>query len=161
MRVSLRRASRLGVVLIAQGSCAQQVELLQQLDTNGDGRLSRSEFRPFSRSTVDANGQLRDGLGQRQHFDSIDVDGDGSISLTEFGAAVSGGSAPNLQDAGDAAMATIQHFDQDGDEQLSREELAVMLSMSHNVDASQLDADGDGYITHEELRSSIEASQPR
>ena len=141
---------------------AQHAELFQTLDQNGDGLLSRKEMRPFSQSTVDANGQQRDGFAQRQHFDGMDTNRDGFIDATEFAAASSIGQAPAaLQDPATMAAATLAHFDEDHDGRLSPEELATMLSMSHGVDVTELDADADGYVTQEELLASIEATAYR
>lgn len=45
--------------------------------------------------------------------------------------------------------------EQDKDGRLGPGELEVLLGMSSGVDLSQLDTDGDGYVTHEEVAASI------
>ena len=73
--------------------------------------LSRKEFRRFTQSTVGANGGLS-GLEERQHFDSIDANRDGSISSQEFlGSASHGEASSVVQEPEGAAAATIAHFD--------------------------------------------------
>lgn len=150
--------STLLVVLLFQGTSAQLRELFETLDQNNDGSLNRKEFRAFSQSTVGADGQPRDGFSQRQHFDSIDLDGDGLVGVDEFAASSSEVDAPHAQDPDAAAAATINHFDTDGDGQLSVSEMEALLSMSHGVDADSLDTNHDGYVSHEELRQSIQAT---
>ena len=138
---------------------AQHRELFETLDENGDGALSRREFRRFSQSTVDASGQQRDGLAQRRHFDRVDADSDGVISSVEFTASSSSGEAPEaLQDPAAAAAATVAHFDENGDGKLDANEMETFLSMSHGLDIQTLDADADGYVTQEELLRLIEQS---
>ena len=150
------------VLLILRESGAQHGEMFQTLDVDGDGTLSRRELRPISQTTVDPRtGQPRNGFEQRQHFERMDVNGDGRIDLMEFEAASTVAEGPSaLQDPDAAAAATISHFDEDNDGLLGPDELSTLLSMSHGVDATSLDSDGDGFVSHEELRASIEASMP-
>ena len=78
---------------------------------NTDGRLSRKEFRTFTQSTINADGQLS-GLEERGHFDSIDANRDGSISIDEFmGSSQSAQVPESMQDPEAAATAAIAHFD--------------------------------------------------
>ena len=132
------------------------------LDQDNDGLLSRREFRTVTRSAVTADGKTdgAQGLKERRHFDQVDTDHDGSISLAEFMAASGNGVMPSdMQTPDSVASATIAHFDQDNDGRLGPEELEVLLQMSHGVELAKLDVDGDGYVTHEELMSAYAETQ--
>lgn len=125
---------------------------------DGDGRLSRREFRHVTQSAIGADGQPLSGIEQRRHFDRVDANLDGAITLAEFLSSSEEGAA-RAPAGHDPVTATMAHFDSDGDGQLDEEELQAMLSMSHGVDRTLLDIDGDGFVTKEELAAAMQPPQ--
>ena len=69
----------------------------------------------MTRSAVGGDG-TSSGLEERRHFDRVDLDRDGSITLEEFMAAASSAevSPSRIEDPDATAAATIAHFDQVG-----------------------------------------------
>jgi Ca2+-binding EF-hand superfamily protein len=88
---------------------------LKAADTNGDGVISREEAKALPRLA--------------QHFDQIDADKNGSISMDELKAA--------------HAHQRQAHFDRMDTDRFPR------MADKFNV----IDANGDGYITKDELKA--------
>lgn len=99
---------------------------IKAADTNGDGVISREEAKALPRLA--------------QHFDQIDADKNGSISMDEL-----------------KAMHAHQregHFDRmdtDRDGKLSRAEAERFPRMADKF--GKLDANGDGFVTKDELKT--------
>jgi Ca2+-binding EF-hand superfamily protein len=107
---------------------ARMLERLKAADTNGDGMISREE----------ANA----GLPQlAKHFDRIDTDKNGLITMREFEAAMKG-----LHRRHHDAMA---HLDKDGDGVISREEAQAAPRLAKHFD--EIDTNKDGFLSKDEL----------
>jgi Ca2+-binding EF-hand superfamily protein len=99
---------------------------LKAADTNGDGVISREEAKALPRLA--------------QHFDQIDADKNGSISMDELKAAHA-----------HQRQAHFDRMDTDRDGKLSRAEVERFPRMADKFNV--LDANGDGYITKDELKA--------
>lgn len=90
-------------------------------------------------------------------FDSMDTDGDGNINAEEFSSyLVKQGYAKDSADR--TAKRIVKQLDQDGDEKISRSEWQdARLAQKFQEEAiiraqfKRIDANNDGYITHDEL----------
>ncbi len=118
---------------------------IQQLDTDGDGKVS-----------------LEEALApQQQRFDEIDADGDGYITAEEagnaFNAQVPAEMLEAMQERGmpDPGETFVKNLDQDGDGRVSREEFEQPTIESFN----RMDTDGDGYATREEATAFFDEMQ--
>jgi Ca2+-binding EF-hand superfamily protein len=107
---------------------AQMLERLKAADTNGDGMISREE----------ANVALPQ---LARHFDRIDSDKNGLISIQEFESAMKG-----LHRRHHNAMA---HLDKDGDGLISRDEAKAAPRLAKHFD--EIDTSKDGFLSKDEL----------
>lgn len=106
--------------------------LMAQMDSDGDGAISRTE--------MDA--------AQSQRFASLDADGDGLVSEAEYVDAV------KERGRGRMAERMAQRFaqtDADGDGFATEAE----FTDAGAVRFDRMDADGDGLVTADEMRQSI------
>ena len=107
---------------------AHMLERLKAADTNGDGMISREE----------ANA----GLPQlARHFDRIDADKNGLITMQELDAAMKG-----LHQRHHDPM---KHLDKDGDGLISREEAQAAPRLAKHFD--EIDTSKDGFLSKDEL----------
>ena len=107
---------------------ARLLERLKAADINGDGMISRDE----------ANA----GLPQlAKHFDAIDTDKNGMITLQEFEAAMKG-----LHRRRHSVLA---HLDKDGDGLISRDEAQAAPRLARHF--NEIDANKDGFLSKDEL----------
>lgn len=109
---------------------AHMLEKLKAADTNGDGMISGEE----------ANAGLP---RLARHFNRIDTDKNGLITMNEFEAAMKG-----MHRRHHGAMT---HLDKDGDGRISLDEAQAAPRLAKHFD--QIDADKDGYLTKDELRA--------
>ena len=110
-------------------------ELHGRLDENGDGSVDKREF--VTRMNFEnIPGLVPQDLGSI--FDALDVNGDGALSLMEFGLYLEGASInraekvkkidPEIQRAmKDEIKALFDSFDQDGDGQITAQEICRTL----------------------------------
>lgn len=102
--------------------------LLKQADTNGDGMLSRDEALAFA----------------AKRFDAADANHDGQLTADEVRASFQ-----------QKRAAHWKKIDTDGDGRISKAEAqANAPRLAQRFD--QLDANGDGYLTPEELRAGFQ-----
>jgi Ca2+-binding EF-hand superfamily protein len=99
---------------------------IKAADTNGDGVISREEAKALPRLA--------------QHFDQIDADKNGSISMDEMKAM----HARHRE-------GRFDRMDTDRDGKVSRAEAERFPQMADKF--GKLDANGDGFITKDELKS--------
>jgi hypothetical protein len=118
--------------------------LWSQIDTNGDGSVSRDE--------IQAAGKAR--------FDRADADHDGQLSADEI-AAEAKRIEEERQDARRRAMAArmIDRKDDNGDGKLSADELRLPRLGEHLLDRA--DADHDGTVSKSEYDASMEQMRER
>jgi Ca2+-binding EF-hand superfamily protein len=94
----------------------------KNMDTDGDGKISRTEFASYD----------------QQRFSKMDANGDGVISLNELSTDGDGD-----RDASDK----FKKLDTDGDGKLS----ATEQKTGCDAKFTTLDTDGDGYISQSEM----------
>lgn len=145
-------------------------DLIDALDTDGDGEVSAEEIAAaFSSAGLDASG-VADALGE------IDTDANGALSADELTTAISSGmeahgpkgpppSGPppgGGMSADETASSLIDAFDTDEDSGLSMDEILSALGQNEDEDGSilsvfsSLDSDGDGAINAGELSAAIQ-----
>ena len=150
-------------------------DLIDSLDTNGDGQVSAEEITAaFSSAGLDASG-VSDAIGQ------IDTDANGALSADELTTAISsdmeahgakgpppggppaGGPPPGgPPSADDAASSILSAFDTDDDSSLSMDEILSAIGKENDQDGtlssifSSLDTDGNGSINTNELSAAIQ-----
>lgn len=107
-------------------------ERLKAADTNADGRLSRDEARALP--------------GIAAHFDAIDTDKDGLITLQELQAFRQARHA-----AGGQRGEGWKKLDVNGDGKLSQEEVVNAPRLQQNFKA--IDTNGDGILSAEEIQA--------
>lgn len=118
-----------------QRQASEIEQLLQMLDTDGDGRISRDEH--LSR----VHGM----------FDRMDADHDGLVTVEEMDAVRN-----ELHGQGrTSSQVELSKVDTDGDNKLSQEE----HSKSTQVEFERMDGDHDGYLTVTELETAAAAGR--
>jgi Ca2+-binding EF-hand superfamily protein len=135
--------------------------LVDALDTNGDGKVSAEEIAAAFKTAGLATDKVNDAVK------ALDTDGDGQLSAGELAKAISsdvsvhhhhdhGGPPP----AGDVANSVLAAFDTNADSGLSLSEIASGLGKQDGSAAlsgifSSLDSNGDGVLSADELTSAI------
>lgn len=85
-------------------------KLLSQLDVDGNGSLSQSEFEARSKGDPKSQGLMGPPLSADSIFREFDTDGDGSISKAEFESALSRSTGSTSASAADQEDDFIQTF---------------------------------------------------
>jgi Ca2+-binding EF-hand superfamily protein len=150
-------------------------DLIDALDTNGDGEVSAEEIAAaFSSAGLDDSG-VSDALG------AIDTDANGALSADELTTAIAsdmeargpkgpppggpppGGPPPGSgMSADEAASSILDELDTDENSGLSIDEILSALGQDEDEDGSissifsSLDSDGDGNINAAELSAAIQ-----
>lgn len=108
-------------------------------DITGDGKVSRGEIDEFERGSALQKALLDNSAS----FSRLDVDRDGSLSPIEFQALAANPTIPDI-------TSIMQRFDKNRDQQIT----IVEYRIATLVRFDDLDADKDGSIDENELRSS-------
>lgn len=133
-------------------------KVFNRFDANRDGMISSDELAGVLRALgSDPSDQEVD-----QMMAEIDSDKDGRVSLQEFAAFCNGdsGSQFSAEDGERDLREAFEHYDQDGNGQISSTELHQILSRLGErctVDdcarmIKSFDSDGDGYVSFDEFR---------
>ena len=126
------------------GDSTQADAMFASVDTNGDGSLTGNEVGQmlksmFSGGGTDAFVQSR---GDAQRFSELDIDGDGNISMAEFGIdGTSGTSTAGTSTSEEMAMASA--IDTSATAPLNEEALQALLG--------QVDSNADGQLSNAEI----------
>ncbi|XP_031477738.1 probable calcium-binding protein CML36 [Nymphaea colorata] len=127
-------------------------EVFRILDKDGDGKIARAELEDVLRrlgSATPAEVSLMVSLADR--------DGDGCITVEEFGALGQVAAGPAQ---GTELMDAFRVFDSDGDGRISAEELLCVLQALGDEDCTlddcrriirSVDSDGDGFVGFEDF----------
>lgn len=115
------------------GPRGQMHERIKQADANGDGMLSKEEAKALPRISA--------------HFDEIDTNRDGQITMEEL-------RAFHKAQMQQRHAEHWKKIDTDGDGRISRIE-AQQNAPRLFERFDQIDANGDGYITPDELRAAM------
>lgn len=139
---------------------AMREMMFRRLDTNGDGKLEKSELSSFA-------AKMSERTGQKISADDLltrgDANGDGTLSADEMPA------PPPRPDRGDASSYQgkgppnpFARLDADGSGSLSAQELQAMAQriaehtgqqVTGEQLLAQLDSDGDGAVSNAEMSS--------
>ncbi|KAC9819671.1 hypothetical protein E3N88_45219 [Mikania micrantha] len=148
---------------LSEISADVQYELVQAfriIDTDGDGRITRSELEALLSRIGGSEPISQDEL--RSMINEIDTDGDGSISLQEFGL-ISAAFGPPSGD--DELRCAFEFFDADHDGMITAEELFAVFEFIGDgrctLDEckrmiSSVDKNGDGFVCFEDFTRMME-----
>jgi Ca2+-binding EF-hand superfamily protein len=118
------------------------MRVFKSFDTDADGRILASKFQKLRRSTT---------AEAKEMVAAVDTDGDGFISIEEFGALLDDGES-------DALRMAFQEYDENGDGMITAEELCRALPRDLTVEKcaemiAGVDKDGDGVISFDEFKA--------
>ena len=116
----------------SDGSADPLMALFQQMDQDGDGKVSQSEFQTGLQNLTQGSG---DATGLGNLFAMLDTNGDGVIDQAEQAAApqalANAGQSPPMpppvQGSSDLLQALFQRLDQNGDGEISQTEFQTGL----------------------------------
>ncbi len=116
----------------SDGSADPLMALFQQMDQDGDGKVSQSEFQTGLQNLTQGSG---DATGLGNLFAMLDTNGDGVIDQAEQAAApqalANAGQSPPMpppvQGSADLLQALFQQLDQNGDGEISQTEFQTGL----------------------------------
>ena len=109
-------------------------------DTNGDGTISRDEAKALPRLA--------------RHFDEIDANRDNQLTADELRAF-----HQKMHEGHKGKGGFLKKLDTDGDGRISRPEAQAAPRLAAHFD--EIDADRDGFLTHDELRAAHGRRQPQ
>lgn len=124
-------------VAVAASALAEPRGGLLRLDTDGDGQVSREEFR------------LPPPRRGESLFDRGDSNGDGTITRDELLMSLDEGEDARDERRRDRALERFDEMDADGNSVLTEEE-------ARNAAFARLDENGDGFVTEDEARAAHE-----
>ncbi len=134
MKYRIPLSAALGLLLTSSLVLAEHGGGILQLDSDGDGQVSRAEFRPPE--------QRR---GPRI-FERADLDEDGSITRDEVLSAIEDGAEERLARMKEHMLQMFDTMDQDGNGVVTETE-----ALDHAF--ARADANGDGFVTEEEAQA--------
>lgn len=140
--LGLALAAGLGLSLAAPAMAMHHNKLeaaFQAADKDGDGSLDKEEAKALPRVS--------------KHFDRLDADRSGTLSLDEITAGAEKGRKTHdrMKQRHDHAKDRFAAADTDGDGSLDREEAKSLPHVARDFD--RIDADQSGTVTVEELRA--------
>lgn len=160
-----------------------QQKLFARMDADSDGSVTKAEltshFSTENMSTMLAAQETSAADIAEKIMGEADADGDGALSADEFAAAApkrgpggpggpggmrgAGGPPPGVgpggaEDAESAATDLLSDLDTDGDGVLSAEELAAAFAVTASVSFADADAEGDGSVSESEYAATQAAS---
>jgi len=109
----------------------------RKADADNDGAMTRDEAKSMPRVA--------------KHFDAIDIDKDGTVSLEEIRA--------SMRKAHERGVERFRAADKDNDGTLTREEAKSMPRVARHFDA--IDTDKDGTVSEQEIHAYMKARQPK
>ena len=108
----------------------------KKADKDNDGTLTRDEAKSMPRVA--------------KHFDAIDTDKDGTVSLLEIRA-----SMKKAKEMHDRAVERFKSADKDNDGTLTKDEAKAMPRVAKHFDA--IDTDKDGTVSEQEIHDYMKA----
>lgn len=149
----LRRAVLTAIAMQLTDSSLQDLkDQFAAIDKDHDGTISYEEFEECMAREMNLNPKLNIRTFAASIFQAADTDGSGSMDYSEFLAAAL---REQTYCCEEAIRAAFRVFDQDGNGQISREEVASVIANSGDeVESlmSEVDLNGDGLISYEEFR---------
>ncbi|KAL8189242.1 hypothetical protein R6Q57_028808 [Mikania cordata] len=139
--------------LISAGVQYELVQAFRIIDTDGDGRITKSELEALLSRIGGSEPISQDEL--RSMINEIDTDGDGSVSLQEFGLISAACGPPS---GVDELRCAFEFFDADHDGMIKAEELFAVFEFIGDgrctLDEckrmiSSVDKNGDGFVCFE------------
>jgi Ca2+-binding EF-hand superfamily protein len=131
----------------AKDADTELMRVFKSFDADADGRISASEIQKLRRCTT---------AEAKEMVAAVDSDGDGFISIEEFGALLDDGES-------DALRMAFEEYDENGDGMITAEELCralrrVLPDEDLTVEKcaemiAGVDKDGDGVISFDEFKA--------
>jgi len=130
-----------GYVSAAEDHGAKMEAAFKKADADNDGTLTRNEAKSMPRVA--------------KHFDAIDTDKDGTVSLDEV--------RVSMKKAGkemhDRGVERFKAADKDNDGTLTKDEAKAMPRVAQNFDA--IDTDKDGTVSEKEIHAYMKAQHAK
>ncbi|HAV64414.1 MAG TPA: hypothetical protein DCY13_18855 [Verrucomicrobiales bacterium] len=123
---------------------ARERAIIKKFDTDGDGRLNRTEKR-----RADAAIEESERREKEAWIEKLDKDGDGKVSESEKASAA--------KEAAERRQEWIRKHDKDGDGKISEAEKEAAGRAERTEAVKKFDRDGDGRLNEEEGRAARRA----
>lgn len=167
---SLLATLTLGLAISTQAYAMPNGDMKAEIDTNGDGQISRDEAKAakakrFADIDTDGNGSIsfaelethalaKKAERKNSHLEKLDTDGNGLITQAEFV-----NMRPNSPEQVAVNMFKLADTDSSGD--VSPAELEALHANKLGKKFAHMDTDGDGQLSSEEFSARRDRGQGR